>query len=52
VADAGTDVLTGSAGADLFFIQLGDSITDLGALKKGIDLDNLETSSGDVVMVV
>jgi Ca2+-binding RTX toxin-like protein len=50
--DSDVDQLTGSSGADLFIISLGDVITDLGNLKKLANLDDIETSEGDVVQVV
>jgi Ca2+-binding RTX toxin-like protein len=52
LVESDVDQLTGSAGADLFIISLGDVITDLGNLKKLASLDDIETSEGDVVQVV
>lgn len=52
LVDNDVDQLTGSSGADLFIISLGDVITDLGKLKKLVNLDDIETSDGDVVQVV
>ncbi len=52
LVDNDTDQLTGSSGADLFIIALGDVITDLGNLKKLVNLNDTETSDGDVVQVV
>jgi hypothetical protein len=52
LVESDVDQLTGSSGADLFIISLGDVITDLGNLKKLSSLDDIETSEGDVVQVV
>lgn len=52
LVDNDFDQLTGSSGADLFIISLGDVITDLGNLKKRANLNDIETSEGDVVQVV
>ncbi len=52
LSDLQSDSLTGSAGADLFIISLGDIVTDLGNLKKLTSLDDLETNEGDVIQIV